>query len=116
MKQPELTSDRLLLRPLNAGDVAQLVALAGDRLIADTTATVPHPYHEQDARSFLDAAEQGYALNRFHAFAVTASEVLLGVVSVAFVPEQSGTADFGLLGWGAILGQWLCNRGCSSSC
>lgn len=51
-----IEAPRLRLRRLVEGDVAALVAGAGDWEIARYTALIPHPYTEQDAREFLEGA------------------------------------------------------------
>ena len=55
-----LRTARLVLRPLDGRDADALLALAGAFEIADTTATIPHPYLPEHARMFLalDAAER----------------------------------------------------------
>jgi RimJ/RimL family protein N-acetyltransferase len=49
----EIRTDRLILRPPVAGDVAAITSLAGDYGIARMTTRMPHPYVEGDARQFL---------------------------------------------------------------
>ena len=46
MSQPTLRSRRLILRPFQLNDASSVQKLAGDRLIADTTMNVPHPYED----------------------------------------------------------------------
>ena len=41
---PQLLTDRLLLRPFDAGDGPAVERLAGVREVADTTLAIPHPY------------------------------------------------------------------------
>ena len=50
-----LQTDRLLLRPLLPEDAEPLERLAGDRAIADTMISVPHPFTSQDARDWIAA-------------------------------------------------------------
>ena len=47
---PALKTARLSLRAPSHGDVATMVALAGDRRVAENTARIPHPYSAADAR------------------------------------------------------------------
>ena len=51
-----LETERLLLRLPQAGDVAAIVALAGDFDVARNLATMPHPYNEADAESWIERA------------------------------------------------------------
>lgn len=50
-----LETARLRLRPYEESDIPDLVALIGVKKVAATTLRIPHPYTEQDARTFLTA-------------------------------------------------------------
>lgn len=69
----ELRTARLLLRPLESGDAPALVRLAGTREVAATTLRIPHPYSEDDARSFLDATAKDFKEGRAVVFAICLS-------------------------------------------
>ncbi len=66
---PDLTRDdvfrletaRLWLRWPRAPDAAALSRLAGDRAVADMTASIPHPYTPQDAAQWIFSARAGNA-------------------------------------------------------
>lgn len=93
---PTLRTARLTLGPLEARDVEALVTLAGAFEIADTTATIPHPYGPDDARMFLalDAAEgaSGGAVR----FAVRLDgEGLVGVVGLHQIDRDRSRAELG---------------------
>jgi len=64
---PELTTDRLLLRPFTMGDVDRVTDLLQRPEIAATTLYVPFPYDRDDAASWIvthePAAELGRAIN-----------------------------------------------------
>jgi ribosomal-protein-alanine N-acetyltransferase len=47
--QPTLQTERLVLRPFEAGDAVRLSELAGKHRIADTTVSIPHPYSPDQA-------------------------------------------------------------------
>ncbi|MFM7135259.1 MAG: GNAT family N-acetyltransferase, partial [Planctomycetota bacterium] len=49
-----LRTERLLLRPMEEGDIAFTVAALGDLEVSRHLAFVPHPYAESDARWWLD--------------------------------------------------------------
>lgn len=53
--QPTLTTARLVLRPLVAGDATVIRALAGVYEVAGTTVNIPHPYPEGAAEAFIAA-------------------------------------------------------------
>src|SRR5262245_36969038 len=66
MVQPTLQTTRLLLRPYNLADAADLVRLAGAREVAATTLRIPHPYREQDALDFIASCpEEAGKISRF---------------------------------------------------
>lgn len=93
---PVLRTARLTLGPLESRDATALVTLAGAFEIADTTATIPHPYTADDARIFLalDAAERtaGGALR----FAVRPDgESLVGVVGLHQIDRDRLQAELG---------------------
>jgi len=50
---PILETARLTLRPFGLGDAAEVQRLAGDRLIADTTFHIPHPYADGMAQEWI---------------------------------------------------------------
>lgn len=50
---------RLLLRPLDEGDIDVIVRLAGDWDVASMTARIPYPYTAADARAWLAELEPG---------------------------------------------------------
>ena len=55
---PTLDTARLKLRPYTEADIAELLPLIGTREVAATTSRIAHPYTEQDARDFLQLAQE----------------------------------------------------------
>jgi RimJ/RimL family protein N-acetyltransferase len=53
-ERPDLTTERLLLRRPNDGDVDAIVNVVGDSQVARRLARVPHPYGPADAHFFLN--------------------------------------------------------------
>jgi len=51
--RPALATARLMLRRPEVGDIASIVAIAGDWQISSRLGRVPYPYSEQDAHAFL---------------------------------------------------------------
>jgi RimJ/RimL family protein N-acetyltransferase len=81
--QETLRTERLILRPFSLVDVPEVVRLAGDRRVYETTLLIPHPYEEGAAESWISTHqavfyEQGGAI-----FAVCLTNgLLIGAVSL----------------------------------
>jgi ribosomal-protein-alanine N-acetyltransferase len=67
----ELLTPRLLLRSFENEDVPAIVRLAGVNEIAATTLNIPHPYSENDARSFLAKANEDFHGGHSVSFAIS---------------------------------------------
>jgi RimJ/RimL family protein N-acetyltransferase len=89
---PVLKSARLVLRAPARSDVSALVALAGDRRVAENTARIPHPYIAADALAVLAAINQTGGET---VFAIELDGALIGMCGLD--PRQDG----------AELGYWL---------
>jgi len=68
----ELRTARLLLRSYDSEDIPALVRLAGAKEIAATTVQIPHPYAEENARTFLAKANEDFRAGRSITFAISA--------------------------------------------
>ena len=89
---PVLKTARLSLRAPSHGDVAAMVALAGDRRVAENTARIPHPYAAADAVGLLAAINQDGGET---VFAIVLDGALIGMCGLDPRPD------------GAELGYWL---------
>ncbi len=87
-----LKTERLVLRTPSHSDVAAMVALAGDRLVAENTARIPHPYTAADAIGHLDSINQNGGET---VFAIVLDGDLIGMCGLN--PRQDGVE----------LGYWL---------
>ncbi len=67
---PQLETPRLRLRAFAPADVPPLVALAGNYEVARNTLNIPHPYHAEDARYWVQATQENYAQQTGYAFAI----------------------------------------------
>lgn len=66
---PLLETSRLLLRASALADVPRLAALAGSYEVAKNTLNIPHPYHESDARRWVQITQENYQQQTAYAFA-----------------------------------------------
>ncbi|OXM17060.1 GNAT family N-acetyltransferase [Paenibacillus herberti] len=79
-----MVTERLTLRPLELQDAEAIESLAGNRDVADTTLSIPHPYPTGSAPSFIQARQEAMARGDSYSFAVTLTEggKFLGVVGL----------------------------------
>jgi RimJ/RimL family protein N-acetyltransferase len=82
--QPTITTDRLVLRPLTIEDAPVVRALAGDRVVADTTLNIPHPYPEGEASRWISTHEEDFRARRGVTFAITRQSTgeLIGAIAL----------------------------------
>jgi RimJ/RimL family protein N-acetyltransferase len=84
MSQPTLKSKRLILRPFRMADASTIQRLAGDRLIADTTLSIPHPYEDGMAEKWIQTHRSDFESGTFAIFAIVVceGEQLIGAISL----------------------------------
>jgi [ribosomal protein S5]-alanine N-acetyltransferase len=90
-----LESERLLLRPPVAGDIARIVALIGDYDVAKNLSTVPHPYSEEDAKNFLAKQVESRARGQSHVFAIVPKSEGAQIGSCGVHLKEDGIFEFG---------------------
>jgi RimJ/RimL family protein N-acetyltransferase len=79
----ELRAGDLVLRPPREEDVATITEACQDGEIARFLPLIPHPYTEDDARTWLAMTRRGWARQPDEkAFAITREGRLIGVVSL----------------------------------
>jgi len=103
---PTLRTERLLLRPFRPEDARVVQRLAGAREVADTTLTIPHPYLDGVAETWIgthgDAWERGERVT----LAITCeAEGVVGAISLHLILKHR-RAELGY--W---VGQPFWNRG-----
>jgi ribosomal-protein-alanine N-acetyltransferase len=89
--QPNLTTPRLLLRPLATSDAPEIQRLAGDWAIARMTLSIPHPYGDGVAEQWIASQAEAFALGQQAAFAISLREggTLVGSVGLMICPEHA---------------------------
>lgn len=89
MPQPVLETPRLVLRPFRRNDAAAVQALAGDRLIADTTLSIPHPYEDGMAEEWIETHVPDFEDGSGAVFAIVRreDEQLVGAISLKIDAE-----------------------------
>ena len=106
---PDLTRDdvfrletrRLWLRWPRHADCAAILRLAGDKRVADMTASLPHPYPADEATRFVFEARKANALGRALRLAITPKakpNELIGMVGIDAPVDDEGEP---------FLGYWL---------
>jgi ribosomal-protein-alanine N-acetyltransferase len=69
--QPQLVTQRLVLRAFQMADAEAVQQLAGDRIIASTTCSIPHPYPAGAAEQWISGQPAAYAEGIGVTFAIT---------------------------------------------
>jgi RimJ/RimL family protein N-acetyltransferase len=82
--QPTLETNRLRLRPFSLADAPTVQALAGAVEVASTTLTIPHPYEDGMAESWIATHEPGYDTGEQATFAIVLKETgeLIGAIGL----------------------------------
>ena len=102
---PTIETERLILRPFNLNDAADVMRLAGDRDIADTTLNIPHPYEPGMAEQWISMHGEDFDQGRGVTLALALREDgrLVGAISLNGNGRQPSGGD-GILGRQAVLG------------
>jgi [ribosomal protein S5]-alanine N-acetyltransferase len=84
MPQPELKTERLILRPFTLDDALAVKQLAGDPAIADTTLNIPHPYADGMAESWIETHAKTFARGGGVTYAITRRDdgTLVGAIGL----------------------------------
>ncbi len=92
-----IETERLLLRPFEPGDKAQLIEEIGAPEVAATTLLIPHPYTDADADFWVDLQARSWAEGSACNFAITlrAEERLVGGIGLSSVDPVHRKAELG---------------------
>jgi len=88
--EPIIDTERLILRPLTRADAAVVQFLAGDKAIASTTLSIPHPYGVGVAQKWIKSIKGDIAEGRSVVFAITENNNgnLLGTIGLVINKEH----------------------------
>src|SRR5215831_10717149 len=94
-KVPILETRRLSLRKLAESDSAQVARLAGQREIAHTTISIPHPYSERQALEWIRKMNGETPGSGDVVFAATLNSTseLIGTVGLRAINSEHGHAE-----------------------
>jgi len=112
LSQPELTTNRLILRAFTVADSLIVSDLAGNKLIADVTANIPHPYSESLAKEWIQSHSVKWKNKELASFAITLKETrqVIGAISLMNLNNNEGE-----LGYWVGVDYW--NNGyCTEAC
>lgn len=96
MVLPSLLTERLTLRALREGDVPSMVQACRDSEVIRWCVSVPLGYTEQDALGFIGYSRDAAVAGSEFVWAIDASGVFAGVVSLFDVSESSAEVGFWL--------------------
>jgi [ribosomal protein S5]-alanine N-acetyltransferase len=93
---PILHTDRLVLRPFTLADAPDVHRLAGERDIASTTLTIPHPYEAGMAEQWIATHQALYEKGELLNFAIIhgSDPVLMGAIGL-HINQQHARAELG---------------------
>jgi len=108
MTHPVLKTSRLLLRGLTLADAAEIQRLAGDYAVARNTLTIPPPYEDGMAETWIQSVEEDEEKGHLLIFAIELDpeKRLIGSIGLNDIDSQHNHAELGY--W---IGQPYWNQG-----
>jgi ribosomal-protein-alanine N-acetyltransferase len=88
-EHPILKTERLILRPFTLADAPEVQRLAGDRDIASTVVTIPHPYENGMAEAWIGTHQERFDNGELVNFAIAHGEqgYLIGSIGLQIAKE-----------------------------
>jgi len=107
-----LATERLLLRAFTFADAKDVQRLAGERIIADTTRVVPHPYLDGMAEDWISTHEDPNEARLQIQLAVEErkTQSLAGAISLVDLNHQDSRAEMGYWIGRPFWGQGYCTE------
>lgn len=104
---PQLVTKRLILNQIKPADIPDIVSYAGNIKIVENTRTMPHPYREEDAISWMNMANKGIENKDNYIFAIRFKDTQAFIGGIGLTLDlQNNRAE---LGYWLAEGFW--NRG-----
>lgn len=93
---PTLETDRLFLRAFNLSDAKEVQRLAGDKKVAEVTATIPHPYPDGAAEEWIKNHQSNFneGINICWAIELKEDRRLIGCVALG-ISKKHKKAEIG---------------------
>jgi [ribosomal protein S5]-alanine N-acetyltransferase len=98
-----LTTDRLILRRMVAGDTVRLVTLCGDIRVAGNLSRMPHPYTDAHAQEWLARQNQMWSQSRDRVWVIALPDI--GLIGTIGLHRESRMSLDNQESW--ELGYWL---------
>jgi RimJ/RimL family protein N-acetyltransferase len=94
---PVLKSKRLMLRQFAVADAADVQRFAGDRDVASTTSTIPHPYLDGMAEQWISKHQQEFEAGAQITFAIVQlrGNNLVGAIGLSSIDREHDIAEIG---------------------
>ena len=88
--QPNLYTERLILRPFTLSDAHMVQHLAGNVKIAETTLNVPHPYEDGMAETWIGTHRESFKEGKGVTYAIVnkSTNDLLGAIGLMINPSH----------------------------
>ncbi|MDO6496940.1 GNAT family N-acetyltransferase [Photobacterium sanguinicancri] len=96
--QKDIETERLVLRPFRLSDSERVAELAGEKVIADMTANIPHPYEPAMAYDWIQTHQAQFIEGESVVYAITLKNCddIIGAVGFPLLDKGLG-----------VLGYWL---------
>ena len=93
----ELETKRLILRKPKKGDWKDLVEGVAEFDVAKMTKAIPHPYHEEDAKSFIKILIKRWLSGKDYTFLLElkSEKKVIGAMAISNINQLNGTASTG---------------------
>ena len=96
IEQVNLHSERLLMRPFRMKDAGEVQRLAGDRDVSKTTLSIPHPYEDGMAETWIASHPESLkaGTNIVYAMVEKLDDFLVGAINVD-IEQKHRRGEFG---------------------